>query len=328
MKLILNGKPYDFDTEGNLKILIEKVGASADRVAVMVNDEIISRDKWSQCPLHEGDHIEILTFMGGGNLESDDKLILGGHVFDSRLIVGTGKYASSEIMARAIEASGTRLVTVALRRFNPENPSDDLIAPLLRLGVTLVPNTSGARTATEAVRAALLAREISGSPFVKVEIHPNPHHLLPDPIETYEACKVLVKERFLVLPYMPADPVLAKRLEDIGCAAVMPLGSGIGTGHGLKTSEMLELIIENACVPVIVDAGLRSPADAAAAMEMGCAAVLVNTAIAISGDPPAMAKAFADAVKAGYAARKAGIMTPRNRASPTSPLMSFLSETQ
>ena len=259
-------------------------------------------------------------------MTADDNLILAGHAFDSRLIMGTGKFSSSETMVRAVEASGTRLVTVALRRFNRELPADDLVEPLARLGVTLVPNTSGARNASEAVRAARLAREISGSPFVKVEIHPNPHHLMPDPIETYEACKILVKEGFVVLPYMSADPVLAKRLEDIGCAAVMPLGSGIGTGHGLATAGMLGLIIENAGVPVIVDAGLRSPADAAAAMEMGCAAVLVNTAIAAAGDPPAMAKAFAAAVRAGCAARKAGIMTRSDRASPTSPLTSFLSE--
>ncbi len=259
-------------------------------------------------------------------MAADDTLILAGHAFDSRLIMGTGKFSSIKTMSRAVEASGTRLVTVALRRFNRELPSDDLFEPLARLGVTLVPNTSGARTAAEAMRAARLARELSGSPFIKVEIHPNPHHLMPDPIETYEACKVLAKEGFAVLPYMSADPVLAKRLEDIGCAAVMPLGAGIGTGHGLTTGEMLRLIIEHAGVPVIVDAGLRSPADAAAAMEMGCAAVLVNTAIAAAGDPPAMAQAFAAAVQAGYAARKAGIMTRRDRASPTSPLTSFLAE--
>lgn len=255
-----------------------------------------------------------------------NNLVLGGHAFESRLIVGTGKFSSVETMVRAVEASGTRLVTVALRRFNLEQPSDDLLESLSRLDVTLVPNTSGARTAAEAIRAAMLAREISGSPFAKVEIHPNPHHLMPDPIETYEACRTLVKEGFVVLPYMPADPVLAKRLEDVGCAAVMPLGSGIGTGHGLATREMLGLIIENANTPVIVDAGLRSPSEAAAAMELGCAAVLVNTAIAAAGDPSGMARAFADAVRAGYAARKAGLMARSDRASPTSPLTSFLSE--
>lgn len=256
-----------------------------------------------------------------------EPLMLGGHAFESRLIVGTGKFGSIETMMQAVKASGAQLVTVALRRFHPGDARDDLLGPLRQMGVTLVPNTSGARTADEAVRAALLGREIAGSPFVKVEIHPNPHHLMPDPIETYEACRRLVQEGFVVLPYMGADPVLAKRLEEAGCAAVMPLGSGIGTGHGLATAEMLELIIEAARVPVIVDAGLRSPSDAAAAMEMGCAAVLVNTAIAVAGDPPAMARAFADAVRAGYAARKAGLMARADRPSPTSPLTAFLSET-
>jgi thiazole synthase len=189
-----------------------------------------------------------------------------------------------------------------------------------------MPNTSGARTAHEAVRAALLARELSESPFVKLEIHPNPHHLMPDPIETYEAAKQLVKEGFIVMPYMPADPVLAKRLEDVGCAAVMPLGSAIGSGHGLRTSEMLSLIIRDSSIPVIVDAGLRSPSEAAAAMEMGCNAVLVNSAIAAAEHPAAMAAAFAAAVEAGYAAKKAGLMTCSEDAVATSPLTAFLSQ--
>lgn len=252
------------------------------------------------------------------------KLTLGGVEFGSRLLVGTGKFSSVAVMLEAIRASGAELVTVALRRFNVGRPSDDLLGPLMKLGVTLVPNTSGARNAGEAVRAAMLGRELSGSKFVKVEIHPNPHHLLPDPIETYEACRTLAKEGFVVLPYMPADPVLAKRLEDVGCAAVMPLGSAIGTGHGIATAEMIRLIIEDSLVPVIVDAGLRAPSEAAAAMEMGCGAVLVNSAIAAAGNPAAMASAFAAAVKAGYAAREAGLMTRHQAAVATSPLTEFL----
>lgn len=216
------------------------------------------------------------------------------------------------------------MVTVALRRFNAERPDDDLLGPLSKLDVTLVPNTSGARNADEAVRAAMLGRELSGSRFVKVEIHPNPHHLMPDPIETYDACRVLAREGFAVLPYMPADPVLAKRLEDVGCAAVMPLGSAIGTGHGLATAEMIRMIIEDSQVPVIVDAGLRAPSEAAAALEMGCEAVLVNSAIAAAGDPVAMASAFARAVQAGYAARQAGLMSRGQAAVATSPLTAFL----
>ncbi len=252
------------------------------------------------------------------------KFILGGKEFESRLIMGTGKFSSVEVMLEAIKASGAELVTVALRRFNRERPSDDLLWPLAQLGITLVPNTSGARNAAEAVRAAQLGRELSGSPFVKVEIHPNPHHLMPDPIETYEACRELAKDGFIVLPYMPADPVLAKRLEDVGCAAVMPLGSAIGTGHGLSTAEMVKLIIADSGIPVIVDAGLRAPSEAAAAMEMGCSAVLVNSAIAAAGNPSAMAAAFAAAVKAGYAAREAGLMSRCDHAVATSPLTSFL----
>jgi thiazole synthase len=257
-------------------------------------------------------------------MKLDPKLVLGGVEFDSRLFVGTGKFASVEVMVKAIAASGAQLVTVALRRVNPGLPSDDLMGPLAKLNVTLVPNTSGARNAAEAVRAAMLGRELSGSRFVKVEIHPNPHHLMPDPIETYEASRILAKEGFVVLPYMPADPVLAKRLEDAGCAAVMPLGSAIGTGHGLATAEMIRLIIADSGVPVIVDAGLRAPSEAAAAMEMGCGAVLVNSAIAAAGDPVAMASAFAEAVKAGYAARRAGLMSRSSQAVATSPLTAFL----
>lgn len=257
-------------------------------------------------------------------MDNQRKLNLGGHFFESRLILGTGKFASADIMIEAVRASGAQLVTVALRRFNRERPSDDLLGPLSRLGITLLPNTSGARNAAEAVRAALLGRELSGSPFVKVEIHPNPHHLMPDPIETYEASRELVREGFIVLPYMPADPVLAKRLEDVGCAAVMPLGSAIGTGHGLTTAGMVKLIIADSGIPVIIDAGLRAPSEAAAAMEMGCSAVLVNSAIAAAGNPPSMARAFAAAVNAGWDARQAGIMACSEAAVATSPLTSFL----
>ncbi|MBT3193916.1 MAG: thiazole synthase [Verrucomicrobia bacterium] len=261
------------------------------------------------------------------NTTADPGLKLGDSVLSSRLLVGTGKFSSIDAMLDAVRASRSQLVTVALRRFNREQDAgDDLYGPLSEIeGINLMPNTSGARTADEAVRAALLSRELSGSPFVKVEIHPNPHHLMPDSIETYEACKQLVKEGMTVLPYMPADPVLAKRLEDVGCAAVMPLGAAIGSGGGLQTRAMLEIIIRDANVPVIVDAGLRSPAEAAMAIEMGCDAVLVNSAIAVAEEPSLMAKAFADAVETGMLARRAGLMSRGEAAIPTSPLLSFLS---
>jgi thiazole synthase len=256
-----------------------------------------------------------------------DLLRIGKREFSSRLLLGTGKFASNEVMLESVRASGTQLVTVALRRFNPEMPDDDLLSPLRKIkGLTIMPNTSGARTAEEAIKTAQVARELCGSEFVKLEIHPNPHHLLPDPIETFRAAEVLCKEGFTVLPYMPADPVLAKRLEEVGCAAVMPLGSPIGTGKGLETSAMIRIIIANSAVPVIVDAGLRSPGEAAIALEMGCDAVLVNSAVAAAGNPRAMAEAFAQAVTAGRAARAAGLMNATDTASPTSPITSFLNQ--
>lgn len=252
-------------------------------------------------------------------------LKLGNYQFRSRLLLGTGKFSDTATMIQALEASGTELVTVALRRFNRNRPSDDLCAPLAHLkGITLIPNTSGAINAREAVRAAQLGRELSGSPFVKVEIHPNPHHLMPDAIETYLAAKELAADGFIVLPYIPADPVLAKKLEDVGCAAVMPLGAAIGSGGGLLTADLLKLILRDSNIPVIVDAGLRAPSEAACAMEMGCAAILVNSAIAAAQDPVAMAKAFALGVETGFAARQAGLMPESGRATATSPLTSFL----
>jgi len=255
-----------------------------------------------------------------------DILKVGAHEFGSRLFLGTGKFSNTKTMLEAVNASGTELVTVALRRFNRDQAEDDLYGPLSELeNVRLMPNTSGAMNAKEAIRAALLGRELSKSPFVKLEIHPNPHHLLPDPIETYDAAIELVRQDFVVLPYIPADPVLAKRLEDVGCAAVMPLGAAIGTGKGLATAEMLKIIIRDANVPVVVDAGLRSPSEAACALEMGCDAVLVNSAIAAAENPSAMGAAFKTGVEAGRAGRLAGLMPTSEVAVASSPLTSFLS---
>lgn len=251
---------------------------------------------------------------------------LGGMTIASRLLLGTGKFADTATMLDAVRRSGAGLVTVAIRRFNRERRDDDLFGPLSDLpGVILLPNTSGAMNAREAVLAARIGRELSGHGMVKLEIHPNPHHLMPDPIETLEAARELAADGFSVLPYMPADPVLAKHLEEAGCVAVMPLGSAIGSGQGLATSHLLRLIIENSGVPVIVDAGLRSPSEAAAAMEMGCDAVLVNSAVAAAGDPGAMAEAFSEAVRAGHRACRAGLMGTSASARATSPLTAFLS---
>ena len=254
----------------------------------------------------------------------DDSLIIAGRKFSSRLLMGTGKFSSNNVMQKAIEASGSEVVTVALRRVDLENPDDDLLNAIDTSRYLLLPNTSGARDAQEAVRLARLARAAGCEPWVKLEVTPDPHYLLPDPIETLKAAEILVKDGFVVLPYIHADPILAKRLEDIGTATVMPLGSPIGSKQGIKTRESIEIIIEMANVPVVVDAGLGAPSHAAEAMEMGADAVLVNTAIAVAADPALMAQAFKKGVKAGREAFLAGISTPQKAAAASSPLTGFL----
>ena len=258
---------------------------------------------------------------------SEDLLEIGGREFRSRLLLGTGKFGSPELMKEALIASGTEIVTVALRRADVTGGNDpfanilDFIDPENYL---LLANTSGAMNADEAVRLARLA-EAAGLPkWIKLEIHPDPTYLLPDPIETLKAAEVLVTEGFTVFPYINADPVLAKRLEDVGVATVMPLGAPIGSNMGLITRDQIRIIIEQANVPVIVDAGIGAPSHAAEASEMGAAAVLVNTAIAVAGDPPAMALAFKDAVDAGRRAFKAGLPMQSEKAEATSPLTGFL----
>lgn len=254
----------------------------------------------------------------------DDKLIIGGKEFASRLFVGTGKFSSNEIMREAIIASGTNMVTVAMKRIDMENPEDDMLRHIAGRDIQLLPNTSGVRDAREAVLAAQLAREAFETDFIKLEIHPDPKYLLPDPVETLKATEELARLGFKVLPYIQADPVLCKRLEEVGTAAVMPLAAPIGTNKGLVTRDLLEIIIAESNVPVVVDAGLGAPSHAAAAMEMGADAVLVNTAIAIAGDPVAMAHAFAVATAAGRQAFRAGLGSISSSAVASSPLTSFL----
>ncbi|SMG31582.1 thiazole synthase [Sphingobacterium psychroaquaticum] len=244
--------------------------------------------------------------------------------FASRLFVGTGKFGSPQQMESAILASQSELVTVALKRIDLETETDDLLQHLRHTHINLLPNTSGARTAKEAVLAAQLAQDAMETNWIKLEIHPDPKYLMPDPIETLAACESLAKLGFVVLPYIHADPVLCKRLEDAGTAAVMPLGSPIGSNQGLRTLEFLEIIIEQSQVPVIVDAGIGAPSDAAKAMEIGADAVLVNTAIAAASDPVAMASAFAMAVKAGRLAYEAQLAPVAMHASKSSPLTDFL----
>jgi thiazole synthase len=246
--------------------------------------------------------------------------------FNSRLLTGTGKFAYTSTMLEALDASGSQIVTLAMKRIDVKQGQDDILTPLLQKGVTLLPNTSGARNAKEAIFAAQLARDLLGTQWLKLEIHPDPKYLMPDPIETLLAAERLCQMGFKVLPYVHADPVLCRRLEDVGCAAVMPLGSPIGSNQGLATEAFLKIIIEQARVPVIVDAGIGAPSQACHAMEMGADAVLVNTAIASSHNPVVMARCFARAVIAGREAYLAGLGQVQYRASHTSPLTGFLQQ--
>lgn len=258
---------------------------------------------------------------------STEPLVIAGRAFQSRLLLGTGKFSSNASMAAALEASGTEIVTVALRRADLTGKGDpfanilEFIDPKKYL---LLPNTSGAMNAEEAVRLARLARAAGISHWVKLEIHPDPRYLLPDPVETLKAAEILVKEGFVVLPYINADPVLARRLQDVGTATVMPLGSPIGSNRGIETRAQIEIILEQCTVPVVVDAGIGAPSQAAEALEMGASAVLVNTAIAIAPDPARMGRAFRLAVEAGREAYETGLGARAVHASATSPLTGFL----
>ncbi len=253
-----------------------------------------------------------------------DKLIIAGKEFSSRLFLGTGKFDSNDLMENSIIASGTEMVTVAMKRIDLDNTEDDMLRHINHSHIQLLPNTSGVRDADEAVFAAMMAREAFGTNWLKLEIHPDPRHLLPDSIETLKATEKLVKLGFVVLPYCQADPVLCKQLEEAGAATVMPLGAPIGTNKGLQTREFLKIIIEQANVPVVVDAGIGAPSHAAEAMELGASAVLVNTAIAVAGDPVAMAKAFRKSVEAGRMAYQAGLGSTSFTAQASSPLTAFL----
>jgi thiazole synthase len=262
-------------------------------------------------------------------MRSSAALTIAGREFRSRLIVGTGKFSSPEAMRAALDASGTEIVTVALRRADlsgRRDPFANILEYVDPQRYLILPNTSGAMNAKEAVRLARLAAAAGLPKWIKLEIHPDPRYLLPDPVETLAAAQTLVQEGFTVLPYINADPVLAKRLQDVGTATVMPLGSPIGSNRGMQTRDQIRIIIEQATVPVVVDAGLGAPSHAAEAMELGADAVLVNTAIAIATDPNRMAVAFAQAVQAGRTAYELGLAPAQAEASATSPLLAFLDE--
>lgn len=251
-------------------------------------------------------------------------LEIAGTKLSSRLFLGTGKFSSPTVMAEAISSSEADIVTVALRRVSLKQKEEDLLSHIDREKNLIMVNTSGAATAKEVLRLADLSQKAGFPNWIKVEVTPEPRYLMPDPIETYKACETLVKEGYVVLPYIHADPILALKLEDLGCAAVMPLASPIGSNKGLKTFELIQMIIEQCSIPVVVDAGLGAPSHAAAAMEMGADAVLVNTAIATAGNPVAMAQAFKEATIAGRRAFEAKIAEVKKEASASSPLTGFL----
>ncbi|KZN12704.1 thiazole synthase [Marinomonas sp. TW1] len=252
-------------------------------------------------------------------------LIIADQTFGSRLFAGTGKYANAEAMTESLSASGTELVTLSLRRLDLQHQTDNILKPLQNMGVKLLPNTSGARNAKEAIFASELAREALQTNWVKLEIHPDPRYLMPDGNETLAAAEALIKKGFVVMPYVHADPVLCKRLEEVGCQCVMPLGSPIGSNMGLASRPFLDIIIEQANVPVIVDAGIGAPSDASLALEMGADAVLVNTAMAVAKQPKQMGKAFRLAVEAGRLAYESGLGEKRSDAAhATSPLTEFI----
>jgi thiazole synthase len=257
---------------------------------------------------------------------TDDQLVIAGRSFASRLFLGTGKFPSNESLRATIDACGTEMVTVALRRVDPTADEDILDAIPAGDRVLLLTNTSGADDASEAIRLARLARAAGLPDWIKLEITPEPRYLLPDPVETLRAAEVLCREGFTVLPYVNADPVLCKRLEEVGCATVMPLGSWIGSNQGLRTKAALEIIVEQSLVPVVVDAGIGAPSQAAEAMELGADAVLVNTAIGTAGDPVAMGAAFKQAVEAGRAGFVAGLPAVAGGAEASSPLTGFLTQ--
>ncbi|MBT5953504.1 thiazole synthase [bacterium] len=253
-----------------------------------------------------------------------DLLKISDKTFNSRLILGTGKFSSAQVMKNAIESSGTEMVTVAMRRVDVTDSQDDFIESIDRSKISFLPNTSGARTAEEAIKLAKIAKISGLSSWIKLEITPEPNYLLPDPIETLKAAQQLVKDGFTVLPYINADPILAKHLEEVGCAAVMPLASPIGSNQGIRVKELIQIIIEQSSVPVIVDAGLGRPSHAAEALELGADAVIVNTAIATANDPILNASAFNMAVKAGRDAYLSGLPSEIKQASASSPFTSFL----
>lgn len=322
LRITVNGAPQSAPTGTTVADLLTTLGIDPARVAVERNEDVVPRRSWAQAALAEGDRVEIVAFVGGGSGADvdEDPLVIGGRTFRSRLLVGTGKYASIEETRQALVLSGAEIVTVALRRVDLTPGKPNVLDAIDRTRMTILPNTAGCYTAEDAIRVCRLAKELGVGDMVKLEVIGDPETLFPDGDATLQAAKVLVKEGFIVLPYCMDDPILARKLEDAGCAAVMPLAAPIGSGLGIRNPYNLRIIQERARVPIIVDAGVGTASDAAVAMELGCDGVLMNTAIAGAQRPLLMAEAMRDAVIAGRKAYRAGRIPRKLYASASSPL--------
>jgi thiazole synthase len=331
MNVIINGEDRSIDGPVTVEQLLGNLGLDGRKVAVERNLEIVPKSQYADVAIDEGDKFEIVHFIGGGapegaaNLASDDSFEVAGQVFNSRLLVGTGKYKDFEETAAAIEASGAEIVTVAVRRVNVTDPGQPMLVDYVDpKKYTYLPNTAGCFTADDAVRTLRLAREAGGWDLVKLEVLGDEKTLYPKMIETLEAAEILLKEDFKVMVYCSDDPIMAKRLEDLGCHAIMPLAAPIGSGLGVQNPVGIRLIIEQSSVPVLVDAGVGTASDAAIAMELGCDGVLMNTAIAEAKDPIKMARAMKAGVEAGRLAYLAGRMPKKLYADPSSPLSGLI----
>lgn len=330
MLVTINGEARTLAGVSSLQALLGELGIDQSKVAVERNLEIVPKSTYESVQLTDGDKLEIVHFIGGGSAQTvsgsnDDFLLVAGRRFRSRLLVGTGKYKDFQETAVAIKASGAEIVTVAVRRVNLSDPSKPMLVDYVSpKDYTFLPNTAGCFTADDAVRTLRLAREAGGWDLVKLEVLGDQKSLFPDMIETLKAAEILIKEGFQVMVYCTDDPILAKKLEDLGCCAIMPLGAPIGSGLGIQNPVNIRLIVEQAKVPVLVDAGVGTASDAAIAMELGCDGVLMNTAIAEAKDPIAMAKAMRLAVEAGRLSYLAGRMPKKRYADPSSPLAGLI----
>jgi len=322
----INGEPQQFAASLNIAAMLEELGIDRKKVALERNLEIVPKSTYDDVIVDDGDKLEIVHFIGGGmGQPSDDIFTVAGQTFTSRLIVGTGKYKDFDETRDAIAASGAEIVTVAVRRVNIADPGQPMLVDYVDpKKYTYLPNTAGCFTADEAVRTLRLAREAGGWKLVKLEVLGDKKTLYPEMVETLKASELLVKEGFDVMVYCSDDPIMAQRLEDIGCCAIMPLAAPIGSGLGVQNPVNIRIIIENAKVPVLVDAGVGTASDAAVAMELGCDGVLMNTAIAEAGNPIAMAEAMKYAIRAGRLAYQAGRMPRKKYADPSSPLAGLI----